>query len=53
MSKVVILGGGVSGKAAALLAEKQGDEAQILNDGEGVSLPADADLIVASPGVHP
>ena len=53
MRKVVILGGGVSGRAAALLAEKQGDQTQILNDGEDAFLPADAGLIVASPGVHP
>ena len=53
MKKVTVLGGGVSGKAAALLARKSGDEPLILNDGEGVSLPPDSQLIVASPGVHP
>ena len=51
--KTVILGGGVSGKAAALLAGKLGCEAVILNDGEGVELPVDCDLVVSSPGVHP
>ena len=51
--KVAILGGGVSGRAAALLAARCGDESVILNDGEDAALPADADLIVTSPGVHP
>jgi UDP-N-acetylmuramoylalanine--D-glutamate ligase len=53
MKKTVILGGGVSGKAAALLAEKNHCAPVILNDGESAQLPPDADLIVASPGVHP
>ena len=51
--KIAILGGGVSGRAAALLAERCGDESVTLNDGENAALPADADLIVTSPGVHP
>lgn len=51
--KIAILGGGVSGRAAALLAERCGDESVILNDGGNAALPADADLIVTSPGVHP
>ena len=53
MKKALILGGGVSGKAAALLAEKQGFEPEILNDGENAVFPDDADLIICSPGVHP
>lgn len=53
MKKVAILGGGVSGKAAALLAEKNNCVPVILNDGESAELPPDAALIVASPGVHP
>lgn len=53
MKKIAILGGGVSGRGAALLAEKNGSLAVILNDGENKGLPADAGLIVASPGVHP
>lgn len=53
MKKIAILGGGVSGRGAALLAEKKGSSAVILNDGENKGLPADAGLIVASPGVHP
>ena len=53
MSNILILGGGVSGKAAALLAEKLGDTSVILNDGENTFLPEGGDLIVASPGVHP
>ena len=53
MKKVTVLGGGVSGKAAALLARKSGDEPLILNDGGDVSLPSNSQLIVASPGVHP
>ena len=53
MKKIAILGGGVSGRGAALLAEKNGSSAVILNDGENKGLPADAGLIVASPGVHP
>ena len=53
MKKVTVLGGGVSGKAAALLARNSGDEPLILNDGGDVSLPSNSQLIVASPGVHP
>ena len=53
MKSVLILGGGVSGTAAASLAEKLGDTAVILNDGEGTCFPEKCDLIVASPGVHP
>lgn len=53
MKKIAILGGGVSGRGAALLAEKKGSSAVILNDGENKGLPADAGLIVASPGVPP
>ena len=53
MKKIAILGGGVSGRGAALLAEKNGSSAVILNDGENKGLPADAGLIVTSPGVHP
>lgn len=53
MKKVTVIGGGVSGKAAALLAQKLGDVPEIVNDGATVGLPADSQLIVASPGVHP
>ena len=53
MEKLLILGGGVSGKAAATLAEKNNCLPVILNDGEFSHLPPGASLIVTSPGVHP
>ena len=49
---VLILGGGVSGRAAARLCRALGCDFSILNDRECTELPA-GDLIVASPGVHP
>ena len=50
---VVILGGGVSGRAAAHLAEVLRLPSVILNDGEGAEIPYDARFVVASPGMHP
>ena len=50
---IVILGGGVSGRAAAHLAEALQLPSVILNDGDGVEIPRDARLVVASPGMHP
>ena len=50
---VVILGGGVSGRAAAHLAEVLRMPSVILYDGEDAEIPHDAQLIVASPGMHP
>ncbi len=49
---IVILGAGVSGVAAAALARQLGCEAQICTDSDTAQLP-EADLVVASPGVHP
>lgn len=51
-SKVLILGGGVSGRAAARLCRALGLDFAILDDRECRELPA-GDLVVASPGVHP
>ena len=48
----LILGGGVSGQAAARLCRALGYDFTILDDRECAELPA-GDLIVASPGVHP
>ena len=50
--KLVILGGGVSGKAAYDLGKKLGYDPVIINDKDTEILP-ESDLIVASPGVHP
>ena len=50
--KLVILGGGVSGKAAERLGDLLGYECRIVNDNDTETLP-ESDLIVASPGVHP
>ena len=52
MKRAVILGGGVSGKAAQRLCRALGIESAILNDGEAETLPP-CDLVIASPGVHP
>jgi len=49
---LVILGGGVSGKASAALAEALGWSARIVTDAETDRLPG-ADCYVASPGVKP
>ena len=51
-STVLILGGGVSGRAAARLCGALGYDFSILDDRECAELPAGG-LIVASPGVHP
>ncbi len=51
-NKIVILGAGVSGLAAARLAALQGYETEILCDGDGRSLP-ECSFFVVSPGVHP
>jgi len=53
LKPVVVLGGGVSGRAAAHLADTLRMPWMILNDGEGTDIPAEAGLIVASPGMHP
>ena len=50
--KIVVLGAGVSGIAAARLARLLGDEVEICCDGKEEKLP-ECDLVVASPGVHP
>ena len=50
--RAVILGGGVSGRAALRLCRALGVDAAILNDGEAERLP-ECDLVIASPGVHP
>ena len=52
MKPVVILGGGVSGRAAQRLCDALGFPSVILNDGEAETLP-ECELVVASPGVHP
>ncbi|MBE6378141.1 MAG: UDP-N-acetylmuramoyl-L-alanine--D-glutamate ligase [Lentisphaerae bacterium] len=49
---IVILGGGVSGQAAAKLCAKKNLPCTVVSDGEGVTLP-DGELIVVSPGLHP
>ena len=49
---VAVLGGGVSGRAAARLAAALGMDCRILADGDGEALGS-PDLVVASPGVHP
>jgi UDP-N-acetylmuramoylalanine--D-glutamate ligase len=54
--RTVVIGGGLSGKAAARLAAALGDEAVIVADGPGVdpaAALAGAGLIVVSPGVKP
>ena len=50
--RLTILGGGASGKAAALLGEKLGYECCIVDDKTCTVLP-ESDLIVASPGIFP
>ena len=50
--KIVVLGAGVSGIAAARLARLLGDSVEICCDGKDEELP-ECDLVVASPGVHP
>ena len=52
MKRAVILGGGVSGKAAERLCRALGIESVILNDGDADHLP-ECDLVIASPGMHP
>ena len=52
MKSVTILGGGVSGQAAAKLCAAKHISCTIVNDGVGAVLP-DGELIVVSPGVHP
>ena len=52
MKRAVILGGGVSGKAAQRLCRALGIDSAILNDGDADRLP-DCDLVIASPGMHP
>ena len=49
---IVILGGGVSGQAAAKLCACKNLPCTVVNDGEGVTLP-EGELIVVSPGLHP
>ena len=52
MKRAVILGGGVSGKAAQRLCRALEIDSAILNDGDADALPP-CDLVIASPGVHP
>jgi len=52
MKRAVILGGGVSGKAAERLCRALGISSAILNDGDAETLPP-CDLVIASPGMHP
>ena len=52
IQRAVILGGGVSGKAAQRLCRALGIDSAILNDGDADALPP-CDLVIASPGVHP
>ena len=52
MKHAVILGGGVSGKAAERLCRALGIDSMILNDGDAETLPP-CDLVIASPGMHP
>ena len=52
MKRAVILGGGVSGKAAQRLCRALGVDSAILNDGDAATLP-ECDLVIASPGMHP
>ena len=52
MKRAIILGGGVSGKAAQRLCRALGIDSAILNDGDAETLPP-CDLVIASPGVHP
>ncbi|MBQ6352322.1 MAG: hypothetical protein IJJ28_03535, partial [Lentisphaeria bacterium] len=52
IKRAVILGGGVSGKAAQRLCRALGYDAAIRNDGEAENL-SPCDLVIASPGVHP
>ena len=52
MKRAVILGGGVSGKAAQRLCRALGIDSVILNDGDAETLPP-CDLVIASPGMHP
>ena len=52
MKRTVILGGGVSGRAAERLCRALGIDSVILNDGEAETLPP-CEFVIASPGVHP
>ncbi len=52
IKRAVILGGGVSGKAAQRLCRALGIDSEILNDGDAEKLP-DCGLVIASPGMHP
>lgn len=52
MKRAVILGGGVSGKAAQRLCRALGIDSVILNDGDAETMPP-CDLVIASPGMHP
>ena len=52
MKRAVILGGGVSGKAAQRLCRAFGIDSVILNDGDADRLP-ECGLVIASPGMHP
>lgn len=52
MKRAVILGCGVSGKAAQRLCRALDIDAAILNDGDADRLP-ECELVIASPGMHP
>ena len=56
MKRCLILGGGVSGRAAARLADLTGFTPEIISDGDGADIEKsleNASLVVASPGVNP
>jgi len=53
MKNALILGGGVSGRAAAELAELLGWSSRIVSDNDCRDIPDDTDIIIASPGMHP
>ncbi|MBE6399484.1 MAG: UDP-N-acetylmuramoyl-L-alanine--D-glutamate ligase [Lentisphaerae bacterium] len=52
MKSVAVIGGGVSGEAAAKLCGIHGIDCAVVSDGAGAVLP-DAELYVVSPGVPP
>lgn len=52
MKRVAVIGGGVSGNAAAKLCRRYALECTVVSDGADVTLP-DADIYVVSPGVPP
>ena len=51
--KLIVLGNGVSGKAAARLGDKLGFQVDILDDKDHIKVFPECDLIVVSPGLSP